>query len=66
MQFKPMGGTKPAVGNRFITGLSAVYQRDEKRSLFLAADQWTEAFLSLSTLFMQGMSGKPADQMSTA
>ena len=37
------GGTKPAVDPRFITGLSAVYHRNEKRSLFLAADQWTEA-----------------------
>ena len=51
------GGTKPAVDNRFITGLSAVYQPDEKRSFALAADQWTEAFLSLKILFMQGMSG---------
>ena len=50
------GGTKSPVDLRFITGLSPVYQRDEKRSLFLAADQWNEAFLSLETLFMQGMS----------
>ena len=41
------GRTKPAVDNRFITGLSAVYQQDEKRSFFLAADQWNDAFLSL-------------------
>ena len=39
--------TKPAVDERFIRGLSAVYQRDEERSLFLAADQWADAFLSL-------------------
>ena len=32
---------------RFITGLSAVYQRDEKRSFLLAAGQWTDACLSL-------------------
>ena len=32
---------------RLTSGLSAVYHRDEKRSLFLAADQWTDAFLSL-------------------
>ena len=29
------------------TGLSVVDQRDEKRALFLAAEQWTDAFLSL-------------------
>ena len=33
--------------NRFIRGLSAVYKRDENRPLFLAADQWTDGFLSL-------------------
>ena len=32
---------------RLTRGLPPVYERDEKRSLFLAADQWTEAFLSL-------------------
>ena len=32
---------------RLTTGLSLVYQRDDKRSLFLAADQWYDAFLSL-------------------
>ena len=32
---------------RMTSGLSAVYPRDEKRSLFLAADTWTDAFLSL-------------------
>ena len=32
---------------RLTSGLSAVYQRGEKRSLFLAADQWNNAFLSL-------------------
>ena len=41
---KPKAGTKSAVGNRLVPGLSAVYQQDEKRSLFLAADQWTETF----------------------
>ena len=44
---KPNAGTKSAVDERFIRGLSAVYHRDEKRSFFLAADQWTVAFLSL-------------------
>ena len=33
--------------DRLNRGSSAVYQRDEKRSLFLAADQWNNAFLSL-------------------
>ena len=33
------GGTKPAIANGYIRGLSAVYQEDEKRSLFLVADQ---------------------------
>ena len=43
--------------NEWLTsGLSAVYQPDEKRSLFLAASQWTDAFLSLEILFMPGMS----------
>ena len=32
---------------RMATGSSPVYQRDEKRSFFLAADKWTDAFLSL-------------------
>ena len=48
MPGKTDGGTNPAV-----------YQRDERRSLFLAADQWTDAYLSLQSLqtfFMQGMS----------
>ena len=43
---------------RLTRGLSAVYQRDRERFSFLAADQCTDAFLSLYTLFMQGMSGK--------
>ena len=42
---------------RLTTGSSALYNRDEKRSFFLPADQWNDAFLSLQTLFMQGMSG---------
>ena len=42
---------------RLNRGSSAVYLRDKKRSLFLAADQWTDAFLSLETFFMQCMSG---------
>ena len=46
-----------AVHHRLTTVSSAVYQRDEKRSLFLAADQCTDAYLSLKTLFMQCMSG---------
>ena len=41
---KPMEEQKPAQDRRFIRGSSAVWQRDEKRSLFLAADQWTDAF----------------------
>ena len=44
--------------DRLTSGSFAVYPQDEKRSLFLAADQWTDTFLSLLTLFMQGMSGK--------
>ena len=40
-------GTKPAVDQRFIRGLPAVYQRDRERSSFLAADQCTDAYLSL-------------------
>ena len=38
------GGTKSAVDPRLIIGLSPVYHKDEKRSLFLAADQWNDAF----------------------
>ena len=49
-------GTKLAVDQRFITGLPAVYQLDEKRSLFLAANKWQNAFLFPQTLSMQGMS----------
>ena len=34
--------------NQWLTsGLPAVYQRDEKRALFLAAEQWNDALLSL-------------------
>ena len=40
---KPMEEQNP----RLNRGSSAVYHRDEKRSLFLAADQWNDAFLSL-------------------
>ena len=32
---------------RLTSGLRPVYRRDEKRSLFLAADQCTDAYLSL-------------------
>ena len=32
---------------RLTTGSSAVYHRDEKRSLFLAAERWNDTFLSL-------------------
>ena len=39
-------GRQP-VHNWFIRGICALYQRDEKRSFFLAADQWTVAALSL-------------------
>ena len=41
--FKPMGEQNP----RLTTGSSPVYHRDEKRSFFLAADQCTDAYLSL-------------------
>ena len=41
---KPNAGTKSAVDPRLTSGLSAVYHRDENLSLFLAADQWTDAF----------------------
>ena len=43
--------------NRLTSGLSAIYQRDHGRSLFPAADQWNDGFLSPETLLMQGMSG---------
>ena len=43
MLCKPVGEQSP----RWTRVGSAVYQRDEKRSSFLAADQWTVAFLSL-------------------
>ena len=36
------GGTKSAVDNQFITGLSPVYQQNEKRFLFVTADQWND------------------------
>ena len=44
-----MSGNKPMEEQspRLTTRSSAVYHRDEKRSLFLAADQWNDAFLSL-------------------
>ena len=38
-------------------GLSAGNQQDCERLSFLAADQCTVAYLTLRTLFMQGMSG---------
>ena len=50
---KPNAGTKSPVDERFIRG----YPRDEKLSLFLATDQKTVAFFSLSTIFKQRMSG---------
>ena len=40
---KPMGEESP----RLRCGSSAVYPRDDGRSSFLAADQWTDAYLSL-------------------
>ena len=40
---KPMEEQNP----RFTPDLSPVYHRGKKRSLFLAADQWADAFLSL-------------------
>ena len=60
--WKPDGGTKPADGNRFFRGLSAVFHRHEKRSFLLAATQWKDAFLFLQTFFMQGMSRKPTEE----
>ena len=44
---KPNAGTKSPVDDRFTSGLRPVYHQDEKRSLFLAADQCTDAYLSL-------------------
>ena len=47
---------------RLTSGSRQVYERDGKRSLFLAADQCADVYLSLhicfckSTYFMQGMS----------
>ena len=41
--FKPL----EEQNQRLTTSLSAVYQRDDKRALFLAAEQWNDAFLSL-------------------
>ena len=46
---------------RLTTGASPVYQWNEKHSVFVAADQWTEVLLFLETLFMQGMSKKIED-----
>ena len=43
-------------GYPFITGLSPFHGRDEKRFLFLAADQLNDASLFLYTLFVKGMS----------
>ena len=45
---KTDGGTKRAVDQRFIRGLSAVDQRDEKRSSYLAAEQCTDAYVFVS------------------
>ena len=52
--YKPNSAIKSTVDNRFIRGLSAIYQRNEKRSLFHAADQWIGGLLSQETFFMQG------------
>ena len=41
---------------RLTNGESPGFQQNKKRSFSLAADQLDEAFLSLQTLFMQGMS----------
>ena len=49
---KPNAGTKSPVDNRFIRGLSAVYERDRERSSFLAADQWTGASFCLCKYFL--------------
>ena len=44
--------------NRIGGSPPAVYQRDDDRSSFLAADNWTHANLSLWTLLWQGVSKK--------
>ena len=41
---KIKGETKPAVENRFIRDLSAVYQRNREPSSFLAAGQCTDVY----------------------
>ena len=48
------------VDNKFICGLSALYQRDEKRSFSLAADQWTIVFfVSVNPFHARHVRGKP-------
>ena len=50
-------GWRP-VDDWLTTGCQVVYPRDDGRSSFLAAGQWTVASLSLQIQFMQDMSGK--------
>ena len=40
------------VHQQFITGVSTVYRREEKRSLFLVANKWNDALSCPLTLFM--------------
>ena len=42
--------------NQLVTGFSLIYLREDGRSSFLAVDQFTDAYLSMLNLFMQGMS----------
>ena len=44
---EPMKENNNEVGNQFIRRLPAVYLQDDGRSSFLAADKWTDAYLSL-------------------
>ena len=57
---------KARLDPRFIRGLSAVYQRDGTRSSFLAVDQCTDAHLPLYTVLVQGKSGNPNVQFTSA
>ena len=44
--------------NIWLNGLSEVFHQDCKPPSLLAVKGWADAYLSLSNLFMQGMSGK--------
>ena len=43
---------------RLTSGLRPVSPRDDSRSSFLAAEKWTDAYLSLLNIFIQGMARK--------